>query len=188
MPHRYTKATQEVTDLIDEVMRKHHEPLSAVGVTIQALMAYAAENDMNEKAGPALSMGGYACNAAIRKTPLRERVMGSADAEIVFDGDNWGDRHIDEKRAIIDHELEHLTVSKKVSGEVILDTHGRPKLGMRLHDVQLGWFSAVAKRYGEASVEVVQAASLVQEHLDTYFPFAKVTLYPKQESLPNEDS
>jgi hypothetical protein len=75
-----------------------------------------------------------------------------------------------EKDALIDHELEHIEV--KMDGKrPKLDCRGRPKIGMRKHDYQFGWFRSIAERHGVASGEVHQARTLFLREKQTFFAF-----------------
>ena len=48
------------------------------------------------------------------------------------------------------------------------DAQGRPKIKLRKHDFQVGWFHEIARRHGEHSVEVRQCRELVSEQGQTY--------------------
>ena len=67
---------------------------------------------------------------------------------------------------MIDHELTHL--AKKGT---IFDPLDRPKLSMRLHDHQFGWFDQIAKRHGRASIEVKQVRAFFESSGQMYFDF-----------------
>jgi hypothetical protein len=67
---------------------------------------------------------------------------------------------------LIDHELTHL--AKKGT---IFDPLDRPKLSMRLHDHQFGWFDQIAKRHGRASIEVKQVRAFFESSGQMYFDF-----------------
>jgi hypothetical protein len=63
---------------------------------------------------------------------------------------------------VIDHELRHLMLAKnKKTGQIQLDDEGRPKLRIRPHDFEFGWFARTAELYGEESYEVSQAREIV---------------------------
>jgi len=84
----------------------------------------------------------------------RQRGQGIADAVITLDEAAWRQASEAERMALIDHELVHLTIAKDKDGLAKSDDLGRPKLKMRLHDVQVGWFLDVARRHGNAAPEV----------------------------------
>jgi len=122
---------------------------------------------------PTLTSGGYACAAITRIISTRMRAHGMPDVEILVDGDRWAGWSREKQDAILDHELEHIVVSKQV------DSMGRPKLRLRGHDFQLGWFRSVAERHGEHSLEVEQAEDLVAKSKQVFFPFAETASRPR---------
>jgi hypothetical protein len=42
---------------------------------------------------------------------------------------------------------------------ILSDDIGRPKLGIRLHDHQVGWFDSIVERHGIHAIEGKQAAT-----------------------------
>ena len=102
--------------------------------------------------------------AVVRITPLKDRALGMADASIVIDRAGWLALSQLQREALVDHELTHLTRKvDKETGELLVDALDRPKLVMRRHDHQIGFFCDVAARHGEAAPEVRLANSLVSE-------------------------
>lgn len=170
---RLEQAPSAVWDQGKAIMEKYHKDLHAVGVKIEYLFAFAPEPDDGEIRVPALKLHGYPCSGIVKIINLEGRVMGRQDAAIIVDGDRWGDLPDEEQNALLDHEISHLQVSRKVSGEVILDHAGRPKLKMRLHDYQHGWFTHIAERHGANSMEVKQAVQFHEEVGAIYFEFVK---------------
>lgn len=171
MPAKYTPCPKAIHEQAYAILKEHHADLHAAGVTVDLIFAYAGENDAGEKIGPALKLGGYACAGIASKVPLLGRVMGRADVQVLLDGDKWEELHEDQQTALIDHEITHFALAKDSEGGTILDTHGRPKIKMKLHDFDFGWFTSIAERYKEASGEVIQAAQLYQQAGQSYFPF-----------------
>lgn len=114
--------------------------------------------------------------ATVKINPLKARVLGSGDALVMIDGDRWMDFEEPEQRAILDHELTHLELVYDDDGElpeaaieaaeanptkerprpIRLDDEGRPRLRIRLHDHQFGWFDDVVARHGRQAVEWAQ--------------------------------
>lgn len=138
-----------------------HQPLIDSGVTFAILMAYGdRDEDTGELTNDAITHHGQRALGLARIVNLKDRVKGVADAEILLDGDYW--TTIDEaaQRALLDHELHH--VSLKISKGIIQhDAAGRPKLKMRKHDVEIGWFKCIAERHGEHSMEQQQAKHIM---------------------------
>jgi hypothetical protein len=151
----YSIANEEVNLTIQKVMQENHGDLHAAGVTITALIARSEE-------GPALKVGGKEALGCIRVTKLTERTLGLGDALMILDGESmiaWSSKRL---QAVIDHELRHLMLAKnKKTGEIQLDDEGRPKLRIRPHDFEFGWFARTAELYGEESYEVSQAREIV---------------------------
>lgn len=184
MAAKYTNATPETYLQLKDLIAEHAEELDAVGVRFDIIMAYAAVNEQGEKVGTALKLHGYPCNGLVSIVSLKNRVMGRADAEIILDGDRWMDLEEAQQKALLHHEMHHVLVARDVEGGVIHDSHGRPKLKMRLHDVDVGWFHHIAKIHGDASAEVTQARQIVREHGPTFFPFMReIPSRPKQKKL-----
>lgn len=159
----YEQAKSEIRDLVNQVRCKHYNDLVEAEVTIGVLMARPTTNDAGEPTGPAIRHNGYPAQALIKHTNLKDRVAGLPDAILTIDADNWEDLNDEEREALIDHELYRLEVRRDDDSQIISDDHGRPKLKCRLHDWQLGGFTVIAKRHGEASAERRQVKALVDE-------------------------
>ena len=151
----YSIANEEVNLTIQKVMKENHGDLHAAGVTITALIARSEE-------GPAIKVRGSEAAGSIRITKLAERTLGLGDALMTLDGERmvaWTSKRL---QAVIDHELRHLMLAKnKKTGEIQRDDEGRPKLRIRPHDFEFGWFARTAELYGEESYEVSQAREIV---------------------------
>lgn len=152
MGKTYEKAPQYCLRLLGPILSKYHPELAEAELKVDMLIVRAPRDADGNPTGPALqAKSGFPAAACISVTKLKERVLGRGDCEIQIDGDRY--RNWDESRliAILDHELEHLEYTGNV------DDCGRPKLRLRPHDVEFGWFDSVARRHGDNSVEVVQA-------------------------------
>jgi Putative phage metallopeptidase len=162
-------AAPDVTDVIEAVREDYHDDLA--DVTIAGLFAFDSESSL-----PVLNHHGYPAGAIVRITPLKDRALGMADATIVVDRAGWLALSPRQRNALIDHELTHLEVKTEEEEGAkdpvpVYDSLGRPKLAMRKHDHQFGWFDEVAKRHGEASPEVRQARVLMESSGQLYFDF-----------------
>jgi hypothetical protein len=172
MPATFEKASREVKDMLKELLDSWevHAPLVNAGVTFDVLMAFAeVDEKTGKKVGPALMHQGYPAHGIAKITNLEGRAKGLADASILLDGDAWGDMSVLQQKALLDHELYHFAVNIK-HGAVQTDSHRRPKMWMRKHDFQAGWFSAVAQRYGPASGECEQAKQVWDEYGQAFWP------------------
>lgn len=172
MAATYEKAPYEVIQMANELLCSgpEHKILLDQKVKIDFLMAF-AERDEKTGApiGCAIKHQGVRALAIARKTNLKDRVMGRGDAEIVIDADHWNEIDELQQRAILDHELHHLTVKVSKKG-VQTDAIGRPQIVLRLHDYQFGWFTKIAERYGRHSQERIQAACMMDEAGQFYWP------------------
>lgn len=153
----YEKCDKPVYGIVEEMVGKYHHPLRDAGLLIECLFAHATTDDNGDKVGVALKHQGYPCAAVVKIIGLKERTAGRADVEIVIDGDRWDEWSDEEKDALIDHELEHLELKLDKDGLLVRDDLDRPKLRLRKHDQQFGWFDAIARRHGAASFEAKQA-------------------------------
>jgi hypothetical protein len=159
----------DVTGTIEKVRVDSHEDLE--GVTLAGLFAFDTESSES-----VLKHQGYPAGAVVRITPLKDRALGIADATIVVDRAGWLALSQRQRNALIDHELTHLEVKTDEEEGAkdpvpVFDALGRPKLLMRKHDHQFGWFDEVAQRHGEASPEVRQARVLMESSGQLYFDF-----------------
>lgn len=168
----YEMASDETRECCAAVMHQYHGELCDAGVEIDILLAHAPTDANGDANGPALKDRGHGCAAKTRIIPLRDRVAGRGDAEITLDGDEYDVWTGPQLEAILDHELTHLELCVGEKGTVKRDDADRPKLRLRDHDHQYGWFDSVARRHGEYSVEVQQATRLVDrdEWQQLYLP------------------
>lgn len=184
MPVKTYSQAPDVSDLIDSVRADHHDDLESV--TIGGLFAFDTESSL-----PVLKHQGYAAGAVVRITPLKDRALGMADATIVVDRAGWLALSQRQRAALIDHELTHLAVKTEEEEGAkdpvpVFDALGRPKLLMRKHDHQFGWFDEVAQRHGEASPEVRQARVLMESSGQLYFDFDPRATASKSHRKPAE--
>src|SRR5690242_2471541 len=91
---------RDVEPTIKNVIYEHHGEL--IGVSVGALFVYDEEHSE-----PVLTHQGYPAQAMVKITPLRDRVMGVADAVIVCDRATWLTLSQPQRDALIDHELTH---------------------------------------------------------------------------------
>jgi len=160
----YDQCPQEVHDRVQRLIALYHKDLHTVDLKVDLLFASC------DGEGDAVTHGGYAAYAVVRITNPKERAMGRGDAEIVIDRDKYNDMSEGRRDALLDHELYHLKVKSK-DGAFQWDDHHRPKLAIRLHDVQVGWFAEVARRHGDFSVERDQGMKLRAKYGQTFFGF-----------------
>lgn len=148
----YSLAQKAICDQVKKCLKQYHGALFDAGVTVDVLLAYARRDANGDPVGPAVMCGGYACVGRIRIVSLKERVAGRADVELLLDGDRWLEFDDEEQAAIIDHKLTHLELQVDDQG-LRRDDLDRPKLRIRKHDHQFGWFDEVVRRHGRDSIE-----------------------------------
>lgn len=182
MATKYTPADSECLDRVNALIERYYPHLKDNEVTIELLFATADE-------GQPLKHGGYPAAAIVRIVSEKDRVKGNKDAEICIDQLRYEEMSAEEKDALLDHELYHLVVKYDDHEAVKRDSADRPKLGMRKHDHQFGWFAEIAKRHGEASGEVRQAREMVEGSGQAYFTFmTELRLVPKGDEKPKRRS
>ena len=163
MPKTYEIAPKEVAERAEKLILKHYPDLDHSGVTIEFLYA---RNDR----GSAVSHQGYPALAVVRVVGLKDRAKGSKDAEITIDALAYERMSPAQRDALLDHELNHLIVARDKFNDFKFDDLHRPKLVMRKHDYQMGWFTCIAQRHGLNSPEVYQAKLLWDNDGQAYFP------------------
>jgi hypothetical protein len=151
------------------VIGRCHHDLEEVDANVCVLMATAAKDDKGKALAPAVKLHGVACAATVRIVSYKDRVAGREDAEILVDADLWEEASDPERVALLDHELHHLEVQRDDDGHPKSDDCGRPKLKMRHHDHDFGWFDAIARRHGDASYEVKQAKAFADQNGQLYW-------------------
>lgn len=127
------------------------------------------EDETNRLLGPALKKNGLVALGIARKIPLKDRALGRGDAEISLDGDWWEEASADERRALLDHELHHITVKVDDRG-IVTDDLQRPVIQLRKHDYEFGFFNVIAQRHGAASLERQAAKKMMDDAGQFYWP------------------
>lgn len=162
----YSHASDDVLRTIERMRDEYYSP-DLDDVTIAALFVF----DL-EATEPVLTHGGYPAQAVCRLTPVRDRALGVADAVILIDRSNWLMLGAKQRDALMDHELHHL--ERVVDEETDLpktDAVDRPKLAIRKHDFQIGFFTEIAERHGDASPEVRLCKQLIAATGQLYLDF-----------------
>jgi hypothetical protein len=178
--YEQAKPDHEVFDLIHEILEQHHPDLAEAQVKIGVLFAYAPLTRDGSPQGPSVKLHGVACAAVVKVNSTKGRAEGLSDATITIDGHLWGGVETaqlepmadDRRKSLLDHEVTHLELLYDGNGAVKLDDLGRPRLKTKPHDFEVGWFRSIAERYGAASFEVQQAATLVDGNGQLLFPWA----------------
>lgn len=164
----YAPAPSGVAERVAHLMKVFHRPLHDAGLKIDLISVSDDDPDCEH----ALKLRGYPAYACVKAVDIKGRTMGRGDAEIQIDEGKWLTLPDATKDAILDHELEHIElVLNPKNKKVRLDCRGRPKIKMKLHDVEYGHFVSIAERHGKASIEVQQCRQLFMQHHQKLFPF-----------------
>src|SRR4029434_5885073 len=165
----YDRCPQEVHDRVRRLVELHHSELLTHSVTFD-LMFVGRDSD-DEGVTPVLSCRGVPALAVASIVSAKQRAKGCADVEILIDRDRFNDCTDDQKNALLDHEINHFELVRDKQGAVKYDAELRPKVKIRPHDYDFGWFEVVARRWGRASFEVQQAKVMWDESNQSLFPF-----------------
>lgn len=157
----------ELFDLIQTCLEEYHKDLHQAGVTIDAMFAF------NDKAQFPVKVGGYPALAYTKITPLKQRVKGMSDAEIVIDGEAYNSISPMQQKALIDRELYSLELTYDKEGILKRDDCERPKLKLKKVDYRLSWYKEIAERHGVNSPEIHQANILWNNDGKTFFRAAQ---------------
>ncbi len=173
MPTTYQRCFPAIELLASELLCKYetHKPLLDARVKIDFVFAICDLDEDNHPTNDALKKNGIKCLGITRKLGLKDRALGRGDAEIALDYYWWTQAASEEQqRALLDHELHHIAVvMMKHSDTAQREEDGRPKLRLRKHDFEWGWFNVIAHRHGEHSQERIQAKEIVERAGQFYF-------------------
>lgn len=171
----YKKVPKTIDTQIAGLMKKYHGPLVEAKVTIDALFAEANAAGAGTIAPDAhpVRHHGRPVMASIKVNSYKLRFQGHADAEITIDEDAWDKLSDAEQDALLDHELQHLELKTDKDGGVMRDDLDRPRILMRKHDHEFGWFDACARRHGTASLEVKELEAFLVKRKQLWIPFEK---------------
>lgn len=145
--------------LLAEAMEKWHGDLAEQGVRVEFILASRTDDK------PAVTHGGYPALATVRVVPLKDRLVKKYDAELLVASDSYAQLSNAGRLALLDHELSHLSLKRKLLKRpkndpsppdwvVDRDDLGRPKLRLRKGDWNAGdGFSEVVSRHGDKAIE-----------------------------------
>lgn len=163
-------ADHEVHDRIRALQEKFYPDHVKVGLTCDVVLVDTDDPDA-EVTTPVLKLHGVPCAAIVSITAVKNRAKGFGDIEIAIDRRRYEQMTDDERDALLDHELHHPEVRKDRKTHIpLIDALGRPKLKMKPHDHEFGWFTEVARRHGDASLEVRQAHRMMDTAGQFYWP------------------
>ncbi len=164
----YAPAPSGVAERVAHLVKVFHSDLHNAGIKVDLISVADDDPDVED----ALKVRGIPAYACVRVVDIKGRTMGRGDAEIVLDEGKWLTLPDATRDAVLDHEIEHLELQvNPKSKKPKLDCRGRPKLKIKLHDAEFGWFNSIARRHGAASIECRQASLLFLTHTQTFFAF-----------------
>ncbi len=168
----YELCSEDVDQLAHGLIQKHHPDLrdKAKPVKVEYVFAELEPNSNGDRpSGDAVKLHGVACFAVVRIIPAKQRALGRGDAEVTIDKAKWEKMPMPRRQALLDHELEHLLVKRDNAGAMVLDAYERPRLKLKPHDWDFGWFDTIARRHGANSIEVQQAHKIADAAGKIYF-------------------
>jgi hypothetical protein len=153
----YDKPPQEAETMLADLLNECEDfaPLKEAGVTVELSWARGKEDKDGYKPHPLKSRGHQVYGTA-KLTNLQGRSLGQKDCVVTVDGDHWDESSQRTNEALLHHELYHFELVVGDDGAVETDDCGRPKLKLRHHDFEFGWFLQTARRYGADSNESQQ--------------------------------
>ena len=164
----------KITDLANDILCSYesHKPILDARVKIDFVFAFGdTDPDTGEKKADAITVRGRRVFGETRKIKLKDRAMGRGDAEVCLDGDWWNHEATPAmRRALLDHELHHITPKRNKEGGFKMDDLGRPEIKLREHDVEIGWFAEVAARHQADSMERIQARAIHDRFGQFFWP------------------
>lgn len=157
-----TETGKDIFKIIRELTNEHHEELRQATILPAWMIGNKHDRDVR------LVLG------RMKKATELEREAHGADAFLLINQEAWPRFDDRQKRALIDHELEHLTVSLNPNTlEPNLDGHGKIRYRMRKHDVEE--FQAIINRHGcwkDHLRKFAEQALAVEERLQHELPLA----------------
>lgn len=170
MPTYSKKNPKDLVDVANRLMAQYYSDLQKHEVKIDFLFAYPRYDANDNPVGDAIKHHGVKALGLAKILGLKERSKGNGDAEILIDWPWWETASEKEREALVSHELHHLALKVNKNGIVLKDDLDRPKLQMRPHDFQIGWFATIAHRHGIHSQERIQAAQMMEAAGQYFWP------------------
>lgn len=174
MPVYDPARAKDVRKIAEPIIEKYYPEFVDKGLKIDYLFAHAKiDPKTGFPTGPAIKVHGVAARGKCKVVSLKDRAKGNGDVEITVDGDWWDEKETRDRQrtALVHHELHHIVMEP-----VKVDDLGRPKVSMRDHDFQVGWFAVIANTYGTDSCECEQAKEVMDEFGQYFWPFLSVNV------------
>lgn len=164
MSNKYTAAGLDVARRVKRLMKRFHPGLVKARVRVDCVFVTTDGED-----GAPVKVNGYPALAAASAIPQKFRPATKADVRITIDKEAFDELTDRQKDALLDHELQHFEAVMQ-DDTVALDGNDRPRIRLRKHDVQLGFFSVIAQRHGEHSQEVIACRAMIENAATVFLP------------------
>lgn len=139
--------------LLKEIIMAHHGHLE------RARIALAWRLDVKPNRDGLIELG------KAKKASDLDRELKDYDFVILLNSTAWAGFGVNQRRALLDHELCHCQVSRGKDGEVQRDERGRPCYRMRKHDIEE--FREVVQRHGCYKADLEEFARTLVERYQT---------------------
>lgn len=171
--HKYEIAPNAVAQVGNRIMREHHEDLHEAKLKVAFVFVFPDLDGNGQPKNFAIQEHGRRVYGRAVIVPLLQRLMMKVDAMVLIDASAWEKFSDRQREALLDHELHHFELKKDELEEPMTDDLGRPRLSIRPHDFEFGWFKTIAERYGIDSLEVQQAHDIKDRAGEILFDFMK---------------
>lgn len=150
-------AAPDVTRIAEQLIRDHHTHLLDVRVEC-VFREKASKSNGRIVLGKARKVSGL--NAFLsRITDAGENTEGDEFFVIEIAADEWDEMPPSKRRALVDHELCHLTIEYDEEKDVVT-------LGLRAHDVEE--FTEIVQRHGLWKDDLAEFGKAAKEQLDLF--------------------
>jgi putative metallopeptidase len=135
--------------MLDRLIEQHHTELTHARIALAWNLSWKPDADGIKKLGKC------------KKASDLDRELASWDFVIVLSQEFWSDAQVNDsqRKALLDHELEHATVRFDREGEPLRDERGRVVYRMRKHDIEE--FRSVIARNGMYKRDLQDFAEIV---------------------------
>ncbi|MCK9279318.1 MAG: hypothetical protein M0P71_01750 [Melioribacteraceae bacterium] len=157
MSKNYIVGNAEDVELMNGLMSSNYPELIENGVNVGLFYVVKVDKDGEVQNEACLKKDGRTCSGKISLISDLNRMTDSFDAKIVLDLNIWQRLSLEEKNALLDHELYHLYIVKNPkTGEVVTisDESSKVKLKLKKHDVVMWGFHDIIVRHGFGSQEL----------------------------------
>jgi hypothetical protein len=150
----YHEPTPDALALLDELRREYRQDLEQAEALITLIFATSDKPDK-----PPMTSKGQRVLGKCKVHGLSDKAAGTADATIWIDAIAWSVRSVNQNRALLHHELEHIAIWENERGD-----DGRPMLKSRNADFQFDGFHEIIERYGADACEALNVERVIARH------------------------